>query len=171
MNNLERVFKIQTTMMDMEFDELKSLMLHVAINTTMAQEQVGEIECKISNQWKGKGKDDMLPYHKMPKLMVIELTSHLQEARQPRSQLCHGFPQQAIEEWYYQELREGHPWYHDTNEKMLSLSTNNTIPSRDANPHSNASSSPGERRIRRRMSTNRPWCLSVSWIDNNSILS
>lgn len=101
MNNLERVFKIQTTMMvmDMEFDELKSLMLHVAINTTLAQEQVGKIECKIRviNE-RARGKINMLPYHKMTKLMVIELTSHLQEARQPRSQLCHGFPGQKATE-------------------------------------------------------------------------
>ena len=31
-------------MMDMEFDKLKTMMPHVALNTTAAQEHVGEIE-------------------------------------------------------------------------------------------------------------------------------
>jgi len=72
---------VKTTMMDMEFDELKSLMLHMASNTTLAQEHVGEIKCKIRViKERARGTINMLPYHKMPKLMVIELTSHLQEA-------------------------------------------------------------------------------------------
>jgi hypothetical protein len=53
---LERVFKIyatagffiQTTMMDMEFEKLRPLMPHVALNTTAAREHVGKIEQKIS---------------------------------------------------------------------------------------------------------------------------
>ena len=49
--------------------------------------------------------------------------------------------------------------------KSSSLSTKNTIPSRDEDPRSNASSSPGERMIRRSMSTDRPRHLSVSWND------
>ncbi len=48
---LERVFRIYTTagfvvktaMMDMEFEELKTLLPHVALNTTAAREHVGEI--------------------------------------------------------------------------------------------------------------------------------
>ena len=40
-------FVVQTAMMDMEFDKLKTLMPHVALNTTAAPEHVGEIEWKI----------------------------------------------------------------------------------------------------------------------------
>ncbi len=51
-HTLERVFKIygtarfvvQTAMMDMEFEKLKTLMPHVTLNTTATQEQIGEIE-------------------------------------------------------------------------------------------------------------------------------
>jgi hypothetical protein len=51
-HTLEQVFKIhgtagfvvQTAMMDMEFEKLKSLMPHVALNTTAAREYVGVIE-------------------------------------------------------------------------------------------------------------------------------
>lgn len=50
------------------------------------------------------------------------------------------------------------------------LATNNTIPSRDDDPRSNKSSSPGERLSRRRMSTDRPRRLSVSCIANHSVL-
>jgi len=49
---LERVCRVYSTtglivqmaMMDMEFEKLKPLMPHVALNTTAAQEHVGEIE-------------------------------------------------------------------------------------------------------------------------------
>ncbi len=52
---LERVFRIyvaagfgvQMAMMDMEFEKLKTLLPHVALNTTAAREHVGEIERKI----------------------------------------------------------------------------------------------------------------------------
>ncbi len=37
-------FVVQTTMMDMEFDKLKDLLTHVALNTTAVREHVGEIE-------------------------------------------------------------------------------------------------------------------------------
>jgi hypothetical protein len=40
-------FVVQTAMMDMEFKKPKTLMPHVALNTTAAQEHVGEIEQKI----------------------------------------------------------------------------------------------------------------------------
>ncbi len=53
-HTLEQVFKIyglagfvvQTTMMDMEFDKLKELLTHIALNTTAAREHVGKIEQK-----------------------------------------------------------------------------------------------------------------------------
>jgi len=37
-------FIIQTTMMDMEFEKLRPLMPHVALNATAAREHVREIE-------------------------------------------------------------------------------------------------------------------------------
>ena len=54
-NSLRRVvtmyakagFVVQTAMMDMEFDKLKSVMSELVINTTAAREHVGEIERKI----------------------------------------------------------------------------------------------------------------------------
>ena len=79
---LERVFKIygtagfvvQTAMMDMEFKKLKTLMPHVALNTTAAQEHVGEIERKIRViKERVRGWFNTLPYKKLPKCMVIEL--------------------------------------------------------------------------------------------------
>jgi hypothetical protein len=79
---LERVFKIyvtaafiiQTTMMDMEFEKLRPLMPHVALNTTAAQEHVGEIEQKIRViKERARGTFNTMPYKKLPRVMVIEL--------------------------------------------------------------------------------------------------
>jgi len=49
---IERVFRtyttagfvVQTAMMDMEFEQLKTLLPHLALNTTAVREHVGEIE-------------------------------------------------------------------------------------------------------------------------------
>ena len=54
-------------------------------------------------------------------------------------------------------------------EQSSYLSTNSTIPSRDDDPRSNESSSPGERLSRRRMSTDRPRRVSASCIANHSV--
>jgi hypothetical protein len=79
---LERVFRIYvtagftvpTTMMDMEFEKLKPLMPHMALNTTAAQEQVGEIEQKIRViKERARGTFNTLPYKKLQRIMVIEL--------------------------------------------------------------------------------------------------
>jgi hypothetical protein len=51
-HTLERVFRIHTTtgfviqmaMMDMEFEKLRTMMPHVALNTTAASEHIGEVE-------------------------------------------------------------------------------------------------------------------------------
>ena len=76
---LERVFRIystagfiiQTTMMDMEFEKLRPLMPHVALNTTAAQEHVGEIEQKIRViKERARGTFNTLPYKKIPRVMV-----------------------------------------------------------------------------------------------------
>jgi len=79
---LERVFRIysttgfivQTRMMDMEFEKLRPLMPHVALNTTAAQEHVREIEQKIRViKERARGMFNTLPYKKIPRVMVIEL--------------------------------------------------------------------------------------------------
>jgi hypothetical protein len=67
-------FVVQTAMMDMEFEKLKTLMPHVTLNTTATQEQIGEIEWKIRViKERVRGMFNTLPYKKLPKLMVIEL--------------------------------------------------------------------------------------------------
>jgi len=67
-------FIVQTAMMDMEFEKLKPLMPHVALNTTAAQEHVGEIEQKIRViKERARGTFNTMPYKKLPKMMVIEL--------------------------------------------------------------------------------------------------
>ena len=79
---LERVFRIyssigfivQTAMMDMEFEKLKPLMPHVALNTTAAQEHIGEIDQKIRViKERARGTFNTLPHKKLPRMMVIEL--------------------------------------------------------------------------------------------------
>jgi hypothetical protein len=81
-HTLERVFRIHTTagfviqtaMIDMEFEKLRTMMLHVALNTTAAREHVGEVEQKIRViKERARGTFDTLPYKKLPKMMVIEL--------------------------------------------------------------------------------------------------
>ncbi len=65
---------MQTTMLDMDFDKLKNLLAHVALNTTVAREYVGKIEQKIRViKQRARGMINTLPYKKLPKLMVIEL--------------------------------------------------------------------------------------------------
>ena len=60
--------------MDMEFEKLRPLMLHVALNTTAAREHVREIEQKIRViKERARGMFNTLPYKKIPRVMVIEL--------------------------------------------------------------------------------------------------
>jgi len=60
--------------MDMEFEKLKPLMPHVALNTTAAQEHVGEIERKIGViKERARGTFNTMPYKRLPKTMVKEL--------------------------------------------------------------------------------------------------
>ncbi len=67
-------FVVQTTMMEMKFDKLKSLFLHVVLHTTAAREHVGKIEQKIRViKERARGTINTLPYKKLPRLMVIEL--------------------------------------------------------------------------------------------------
>jgi len=74
---LERVFRIyatsgfiiQTAMMDMEFEKLKTMMPHVALNTTAAQEHIGEIEQMIRViKERARGTFNTLPYKKLPQI-------------------------------------------------------------------------------------------------------
>jgi hypothetical protein len=65
---------VQSTMMDMEYDKLKNLLPHVALNTTAAREHVGEIKQKIRViKDRARGMINTLPYKKLSRLMVIEL--------------------------------------------------------------------------------------------------
>ncbi len=67
-------FVIQTALMDMEFEKLRTMMPHVALNTMAAREHVGEEEQKIRViKERARGTFNTLPYKKLPKLMVIEL--------------------------------------------------------------------------------------------------
>ena len=81
-HTLKGVFRIytttrfvdQTVMMDMEFEKLKTLMPHMALNTTVSHEHIGEIEWKIKViKEKARGVFNTLPYQKLPKMIVIEL--------------------------------------------------------------------------------------------------
>jgi len=61
-------------MTDMEFEKLRPLMPHVALNTTAAREHVGEIEQKIRViKERARGTFNTLPYKKIQRVMVIEL--------------------------------------------------------------------------------------------------
>ena len=67
-------FVVQTMMMDMEFKKLVHLLPNVTINTTAAQEHVGEIEMKIRViKERVRGTMNTLPYPQLPRLMTIEL--------------------------------------------------------------------------------------------------
>jgi hypothetical protein len=81
-HTLERVFRIYATagfvtqmaLMDMEFEKLRTMMPHMALNTTAAGEHVREVEQKIRVvKERVRGMINTLPYKKLPKLMVIEL--------------------------------------------------------------------------------------------------
>jgi hypothetical protein len=81
-HTLERVFRIYATagfviqmaLMDMEFEKLRTMMPHVALNTTAARKHIGEVEQKIREiKERARGTFNTLPYKKLPKLMVIEL--------------------------------------------------------------------------------------------------
>ncbi len=61
-------FVVQMAMMDVEFEKLRTLLPHVALNTTAAREHVGEIERKIRVvKERARGTFNTLPYKKLPK--------------------------------------------------------------------------------------------------------
>jgi hypothetical protein len=79
-HTLERVFRIYATagfiiqmaLMDIEFEKLRTMMPHVALNTTTVCEHIGEVELKIRViKERARGTFNTLPYKKLPKLMVI----------------------------------------------------------------------------------------------------
>ncbi len=81
-HTLERVFRIykiagfviQTALMDMEFEKLRTMMPHMALNTTAARKHVREVEQKIRViKERSRGTFNTMPYKKLPKLMEIEL--------------------------------------------------------------------------------------------------
>ncbi len=60
--------------MGMEFEKLKDKLPNVILNTTAAQELVGEIERKIQVvKERARCTTSILPYNILPKLMIIEL--------------------------------------------------------------------------------------------------
>ncbi len=64
-------FVVQTAMMDMEFEKLRTLLPHLALNATAAHEHVGEIERKIRVvKERARRTFNTLPYKKLPKMMV-----------------------------------------------------------------------------------------------------
>jgi hypothetical protein len=66
--------KLQTLLMDMEFEPLKALFPHSVINTIAANEHVLEIERKIRIiKERARGTLNTLPFAKLPKLIIIEL--------------------------------------------------------------------------------------------------
>jgi hypothetical protein len=81
-HTLERVFRIYTTtgffiqmaLIDMEFEKLRTMMPHVALNTMATRKHIREVEQKsrVINE-RARGMFNTLPYKKLPKLMVIEL--------------------------------------------------------------------------------------------------
>ncbi len=61
-------------MMDVEFEKLRTLLPHVALNTTAVGEHVREIERKIRViKERARGTFNTLPYKKLPRMMVVEL--------------------------------------------------------------------------------------------------
>ena len=64
-------------LMDNEFEKLQNL-VPIVINTTAAKEHIPEVECKIRLiKERGRGILNILPFNKMPRLMLIELLYHV----------------------------------------------------------------------------------------------
>ncbi len=69
-------------MIDMEFEKLKTLLPHLALNTTAAHEHVREIEREIRViKVRARGTFKTLPYMKLPKMMVLELLHFINSGR------------------------------------------------------------------------------------------
>jgi hypothetical protein len=81
-DTLERVIRIygkagfivQTALMDMEFKKLRDKLPNIILNTTAAQEHVGEIKRKIQVvKERARRMISSLPYKLLPKLVIIGL--------------------------------------------------------------------------------------------------
>ncbi len=67
-------FIVQTALMDMEFEKLRDKLPNVILNTTAAQEHVGEIKRKIQVvKERTRSTISILPYKLLSKLMIIKL--------------------------------------------------------------------------------------------------
>ncbi len=67
-------FRVQTLLLDGEFDKVAKLLPEVVVNTTSAGEHVGDIERHIRTvKERGRGLMNTLPYTRMPPRMVLEL--------------------------------------------------------------------------------------------------
>ena len=67
-------FKVQTIMMDMEFQPLQELLPNVVVNTTAANEHVAKIERRIRVvKERARAIINTLPYRRLPKRMVVKV--------------------------------------------------------------------------------------------------
>ncbi|KAL7466255.1 hypothetical protein ACHAXS_006545 [Conticribra weissflogii] len=67
-------FKVQTLLMDGEFEKVKTLLPEVIVNTTSAGEHVGEVERHIRTiKERTQGITNTLPFRTMPARMMVEL--------------------------------------------------------------------------------------------------
>ncbi|KAL7462980.1 hypothetical protein ACHAXS_003351 [Conticribra weissflogii] len=67
-------FKIQTVLMDGEFEKVKPHLPEVIVNTTAAGEHVGEVERQIRTiKERARGITCTMPYQKMPGRMIVDL--------------------------------------------------------------------------------------------------
>ncbi len=67
-------FIVQTALIDMEFEKLRDKLPNITLNTTAAQEHVGEIKRKIQVvKERARSTTSILPYKLLPKLVIIEL--------------------------------------------------------------------------------------------------
>jgi hypothetical protein len=67
-------FKVSALLMDNEFDCLVPLLPQLVVNTPAAREHVTDIECRIRTiKERGCRIKNVLPYKRLPKLMLIEL--------------------------------------------------------------------------------------------------
>ncbi len=69
-----RGFRVQSPLMDSEFEKVKAHLLEVVVNTTSAGEHVGDVEWHIKTikEW-GQGIVNTLPFKQMPARMMVEL--------------------------------------------------------------------------------------------------
>jgi hypothetical protein len=69
---------VGTVLIDNKFENLRSLIPILAINTTAAKEHVPEVEFRIRLiKERGRGILKTLPFKKLPRIVLIELVHHV----------------------------------------------------------------------------------------------